>query len=255
MSRPVAPCGVHSFLFGIFRLELNKNNRPLRNICRSGHTFFGAAHYLPRMANGFGRVNQALRADRGFRSAAGLCISFALLGAWTAWALAAKVTRYEVSDSARLEIKGSAYPIQANAAGRLVASGLVLGKEVTAGEILLELDSDEERLNLEEQKAHLASLQPQIAALRAQMSSEGEGRSDDRQVLGFRRRRHALNIRKRKRKHKSPTRGRSGGAAACGRHSIRCRCSTGSGGRAEQARSSGEFAGGDLAPGAGDAGA
>ena len=137
------------------------------------------------MANGFGRVNQALRADTGFRSAAGLCISFALLGAWTAWALSAKVTRYEVSDSARLEIKGSAYPVQANRAGRLVASGLVLGKEVTAGEILLELDSDEERLNLQEQKAHLASLQPQIAALRAQMSSEGEGRSDDRQVLGF----------------------------------------------------------------------
>ncbi len=137
------------------------------------------------MANDFGRVNRALRADRGFKSAAGLCIAFALLGAWTAWALTAKVTRYEVSDSARLEIEGAACPVQANAAGRLVASGLTLGKEVKAGDVLVELDSDQERLNLQEQKAHLASLQPQMAALRAQMSSEGEGRSGDRQVLGF----------------------------------------------------------------------
>ncbi len=112
-------------------------------------------------------------------------MAFALLGAWTTWALAAKVTHYEVSDSARLEIKGSAYPVQANAAGRLIASGLVLGKEVKAGEVLAELDSDEELLNLREQAAHLASLQPQMAALRAQMSSEGAGRSDDRQVLSF----------------------------------------------------------------------
>lgn len=137
------------------------------------------------MANGFGRVNQALRADTGFRSVLGLCIALALLGAWTTWALAAKVTRYEVSDSARLEIKGSAYPVQANAAGRLVASGLVLGKEVNAGDVLVELDSDEELLNLREQAAHLASLQPQMIALRAQMSSEGAGRSDDRKVLDF----------------------------------------------------------------------
>lgn len=137
------------------------------------------------MANGFERVNQALHADRGFRSAASLCVAFALLGAWSTWALAARVTRYEVSDSARLEIKGSAYPVQASRAGRLVTSGLVLGKEVTAGDILLELDSDEERLNLQEQKARFDSLQPQITALRAQMNSEAEGRSDDRQVLGF----------------------------------------------------------------------
>ncbi len=137
------------------------------------------------MANGFGRVDQALRADRGLKSAAALSIASALLGAWTIWALVARVTRYEISDSARLEVTGSAYPVQANATGRLVASGLVLGREVQAGDVLAELDSEEERLKLKEERARLASLQPQLTALRAQMSSESEGRSDDQQVLRF----------------------------------------------------------------------
>ncbi len=95
------------------------------------------------------------------------------------------MTRYEVSDTARLEINGAGYPVQADQAGMLVASSLVLGREVKAGDILAELDSQPQRLSLQEQRAHLASLQPQIAALRAQMSSEDQGRSDDRQVLGF----------------------------------------------------------------------
>ncbi|MDQ2844097.1 MAG: HlyD family secretion protein [Acidobacteriota bacterium] len=137
------------------------------------------------MANNFGRVNQALRIDNGLRSATVLLVAFALLAAWTVWAFTARVKRYEVSDSARLEISGAAYPVQANAAGRLVKSNFTLGKEVQTGEILAELDSDEERLNLQEQRTHLASLEPQIAALRSQINSESAGQTDDQRVLGF----------------------------------------------------------------------
>ena len=101
------------------------------------------------------------------------------------WAITARVTRYEISDSARLEINGSPSSIQANVSGRLVTYRLVLGEEVKAGDVLAELDSDDERLTLGEQRTHLATLEPQLAALRSQMKSEGQGEAEERRVLAI----------------------------------------------------------------------
>jgi len=137
------------------------------------------------MANSFHRVSQSLRADNGIRSSAGLLIALALIAAWLLWAFQAHVTEYEVSDSARLEVAGAAYPVQANVAGRLMVSRLVLGKEVHVGDVLAELDSNDERLNLQEERTRLATLGPQLEALRSQMQSEQEGQGDERRVLRF----------------------------------------------------------------------
>jgi membrane fusion protein (multidrug efflux system) len=137
------------------------------------------------MAITFGRVNEALRIDNGLKSGAVLAGALLLLGAWSVWAFRARVTRYEISDTARLEVNSAAYPLQANVAGELVASHLNLGRQVEAGEILLELDSEEQLLSLAEQRTRLRSLQPQIAALRAQMKEDGAGRSDDQRILLF----------------------------------------------------------------------
>jgi membrane fusion protein (multidrug efflux system) len=95
------------------------------------------------------------------------------------------VTRYEISESARLELDAAAYPVQASVAGRLVASQLVLGKEVHAGEVLAQVESDDERLSLQEERTRFASLEPQLVALRSQMQSEDQGRTDERQVLSL----------------------------------------------------------------------
>ncbi len=56
------------------------------------------------MANSFPRVNRLLRADRGIRSTLVLMTAILLLSAWLGWAFRASVTRYEVSESARLEL-------------------------------------------------------------------------------------------------------------------------------------------------------
>lgn len=136
------------------------------------------------MANSFHRVSQSLRADNGVRSTTGVVIALVLVGAWLAWALNAHVARYEISDSARLEVNGAAYPVQANVSGRLVASQLALGKEVRAGDVLVELESSDERLSFEEERTRLATLGPQREALQAQMHSEQAGEGDERRVLG-----------------------------------------------------------------------
>ena len=137
------------------------------------------------MANSFHRVSQSLRADNGIRSATGLLVAFGLISAWLGWAFKAHVTRYETSDSARLEVNGAAYPVQANVSGRLVTSQMILGKEVHAGEVLVELDSNDERLNLQQEQARLNTLSPQLEALRSQMQSEQEGGADEQRVLGI----------------------------------------------------------------------
>lgn len=135
------------------------------------------------MAHSFHRVSHTLRRDSGFRSSTGLIIALVLISAWLLWAFRARVTRYEISDSARLEVDGAVYPLQANVAGRLSLSHLELGRVVQAGDILAEVDSRDEALNLEIERTRLASLGPQIAALKSQIDTESLGRQDERRVL------------------------------------------------------------------------
>ncbi len=135
------------------------------------------------MSNSFHRVSQSLRADSGAFCVLGILVATLLLAGWLAWAFESHVTRYVISDSARLEVDHAAYPIDANVSGRLSASNLVLGRQVHAGDVLAQLDDTSERLSLQEERAHLSALQPQIAALQAQLSTEDQGRAGERRVL------------------------------------------------------------------------
>jgi len=137
------------------------------------------------MSNSFHRTNLSLESDHRKISAIILTAGLVLAGAWVAWAGRAQVTRYEVSDSARLEITAATYPVQASVSGRLVAHTLTLGREVRAGEVLAELDSSAEQLSLNEEKTRAAAFEPQLTALRLQMTSEGTGRQDEQRVLNF----------------------------------------------------------------------
>jgi membrane fusion protein, adhesin transport system len=127
------------------------------------------------MASSFHRTSQSLRLDRGIGSITAFVVAIALTAAWLVWAFQAVVVRYEVSDSARLEVDAAAYPIEAPAAGRLTVARLVLGKEVRAGDVLVELESRSEQLTLEQERVHRVSLTPQLAALRSEIESDEQG--------------------------------------------------------------------------------
>jgi membrane fusion protein (multidrug efflux system) len=129
------------------------------------------------MATEFTRTVRSLRAD-GFRqSIAALFLAGALLTAWAAWLLYARVARYETTDSARLEVDRATYAIQAPYTGRVVSSRLALGSEVRADEILVELDSNSERLQIEEQRAQRGVLDPQIDSIRGELAVAGQARA------------------------------------------------------------------------------
>lgn len=137
------------------------------------------------MANSFHRVSHSLRVDNGLKSSAGIIIALALTAGWTTWAINGRVTRYEISESARLEVDAAAYPLQASVAGQLVASQLILGKEVHIGDVLAQVASDNERLSFQEERTRLATFEPQLAALRSQMQSQDQGRANERRVLNL----------------------------------------------------------------------
>jgi multidrug resistance efflux pump len=136
------------------------------------------------MPSNFHQVTVSLRSDHWAKSAAVLTAAVALISAWGMWAQFARITQYEVSDSARLEIQSAPAAIQAGFNGRVSATYMTLGQSVRAGDILISADTHLEQLALAEQIAKQAALGPQIAALNAQIKSEAAGSGDEHSVLG-----------------------------------------------------------------------
>jgi multidrug resistance efflux pump len=134
------------------------------------------------MAATFSHSLRVLNTD-GFRpSIIGLLLTTVVLGSWVGWALFARVTLYEVTDTARLEVGREVHPIQVSAAGRVVATRLTLGGEVQAGDVLVELDTEAERHRLEEERASLATLSAQLAGLRKEVVAEEQAGGEDQQA-------------------------------------------------------------------------
>ena len=122
---------------------------------------------------------QSLAAD-GFRySLSGMLLAAALLSAWTAWFFIARITLYEISAGARLEVSEAAHPVEAQVAGRVRATHLVLGQEVQGSDVLVELDVGAQRLQLEEERTRLAALASQPTELRSEISAEEAAKHED----------------------------------------------------------------------------
>jgi membrane fusion protein (multidrug efflux system) len=100
------------------------------------------------------------------------------IGVWAVWGTLARITLYEVSTHARLEVDGAPHPVDSPASGKVVESRLRLGQEVAAGEVLLRLDADSERFSLREEREKASALEAELAALRAQASSIEQAREE-----------------------------------------------------------------------------
>jgi membrane fusion protein (multidrug efflux system) len=124
------------------------------------------------MPSPFSRTIRSINAESSRLSTIALLVSAAILGGWAFWFIAARVAIYETSEAARLEVDSAAHPIEAAAAGRVIKTSLVIGREVHAGEVLVELESDAQRLQLAEEEARVAAVSAQLAALRGQTLAE-----------------------------------------------------------------------------------
>lgn len=124
------------------------------------------------MASPFSRSMRALEADGFRRWGVTLALAALVLAGWGAWFLLARVAVYEVSRAARLESTEEAHPVDARVAGRVVATRLEVGRVVKKGELLAEVESDTQRLQLAEEEARLRIIAPQLEAALGEIRSE-----------------------------------------------------------------------------------
>lgn len=111
-----------------------------------------------------------------------LVLGLGALGLWSLWFSLVPIARLETSSLARIEVDQAAYPVQASVAGRIRLSHLTLGKEVRAGEVLVELEQDGQELQLREEQARLAALSPQISALQRELATAEQAREQESQA-------------------------------------------------------------------------
>jgi len=105
-----------------------------------------------------------------------------LLAAWSAWFFLARVALYEVSRSARLEVASAPHDVDAPVSARLLRSALQLDRQVQAGEILVELDAEEFRLQRAAEERRADALGPQIEALRHELASHEQAMRGEKQA-------------------------------------------------------------------------
>jgi multidrug resistance efflux pump len=94
----------------------------------------------------------------------------------------ARVAVYEVSQTARLEVDQAVHPIATPVAGRVVATHMVVGRAVQAGEVLAELDAEAPRLQYDEARVRLTALTAQRQARRQELSAEQTAQQAERQA-------------------------------------------------------------------------
>ncbi len=124
------------------------------------------------MPTPFTRSMRSLELD-SFRTTLGaLLVSAVLLFGWLTWFVFAEVSLDAVTDTARLEVGQEAHPVEAPVSGRVIGTHLELGRLVEEGDLLVELDSDETRFQLDEKRADQAGLSSQLERLRREIEAQ-----------------------------------------------------------------------------------
>lgn len=113
--------------------------------------------------NTLGALAQERR--RGYRGLLTAVIVSVALGLWLSWFVYGSVPMYVASQSARLQSVEEVHPTDVHVSGRVVSVHLNVGEQVHEGQILLELDATDTRLQLDAANARERGLRAQIDAL------------------------------------------------------------------------------------------
>jgi membrane fusion protein (multidrug efflux system) len=124
------------------------------------------------MAIPFARSMRSLDADTFRLSGFVLAIAGLLLAAWFGWFFLARVSLYELSETARVEVAAASSPVAAPVAARIVATHVTLGKQVTAGDLLFELEARTEALELDAERSTRAANESELTQMHQEMESE-----------------------------------------------------------------------------------
>jgi len=130
----------------------------------------------------FARTFSRLLSDRGGLTRSLLAVGLLVLSGWCLWAAWARVTLYEVSSEARVELDAAAYPIQSPLLGRVVEAHLRVGQAVQRGDVLVEIDAAPEQLQMRQEHVHAQGLELEVTRLRSQVTAEESARAEERRT-------------------------------------------------------------------------
>ena len=130
----------------------------------------------------FARTFARLLSDRGGLTRSLLGVGLLVLGGWCFWAARARVTLYEVSSEARVELDAAAYPIQSPLLGRVVEAHLRVGQAVQRGDVLVEIDAAPEQLQMRQENVHAQGLDLEVTRLRSQVAAEQSARAEEQRT-------------------------------------------------------------------------
>ena len=130
----------------------------------------------------FARTFSRLLSDRGGLTRSLLAVGLLVLSGWCLWAAWARVTLYEVSSEARVELDAAAYPIQSPLLGRVVAAHLRVGQAVQRGDVLVEIDAAPEQLQMRQENVHARGLELEVTRLRSHVTAEESARAEERRT-------------------------------------------------------------------------
>jgi len=117
------------------------------------------------MAYPFQRTLRSLSGDEFGVRVALMAFSAAALCGLAVWALNARIPVLKVSTLGRIEPHNAVHRLEPPESGRVIRSNLALDREVTEGELLVEFESEDQRLELQQSESNLAMLARDLASL------------------------------------------------------------------------------------------
>ncbi len=132
------------------------------------------------MSTTFTNTIRSLKSDRSYLKGTGLVLAVIVLGAWIAWFCWGRVSVYEFTESARLEVSSRVRPVVALVPGQVVHTQMSLGKTVQAEEVLVQLDDRTEQLVQEEGQTKLVDLRRRLVAVASKIEAEKQAVLDHR---------------------------------------------------------------------------
>jgi membrane fusion protein (multidrug efflux system) len=135
-----------------------------------------------RTSSAFSHSLRSIETDGFGRWSVGLLITIVFLVAWVGWFFTARIVVYSVTDRARLEVAGAVHPVGAPVSGRVISVHMAVGRQVRAGDVLVELEGDMARLQLAEERFRRKSLISQPDQLSRELAAETQSLDEQRQA-------------------------------------------------------------------------
>jgi multidrug resistance efflux pump len=120
----------------------------------------------------FSRSMRRLEADGSRRTLIFFVVISILTGLWATWLFSARVSVYASTGVARLEVSQENHPVDAPVLGRVTGAHLIAGQRVQAGDLLLELDANPERLERSQAIAKLAPAADRLRSLQDELDAQ-----------------------------------------------------------------------------------